>query len=80
MNDFLYTVLIFHTDMKYTIISDENLEPKEFGTLNMKFLDKKSGLIARVTELMVNGWKPQGGISFGDGKYLQALILQEEEE
>ena len=65
--------------MKYTIISDENLEPKEFGTLNMKFLDKKSGLIARVTELISTGWKPQGGISFGDGKYLQALILQEEE-
>ena len=65
--------------MKYTVISDETLEPKEFGTLNMKFLDKKSGLIAQVSKLICEGWVPQGGISYGSGKYLQALILQEEE-
>lgn len=79
MNNFLYTVWTSSTDMKYIIISDETLEPKEFGTLNMKFLDKKSGLIARVSKLICEGWSPQGGVSYGDGQYLQALILQEEE-
>ena len=65
--------------MKYTVISDETLEPKEFGTLNMKFLDKKSGLIAQVSKLIREGWVLQGGVSYGSGRYLQALILQEEE-
>ena len=65
--------------MKYIIISDETLEPKELGIINMKILDKKSGLIARVSEKISTGWRPQGGISYGDGKYLQALIFQEEE-
>lgn len=68
-----------HTVMKYTVISDETLEPKEFGTLNMKFLDKKSGLIAQVSKLICEGWVLQGGVSYGSGKYLQALTLQEEE-
>jgi hypothetical protein len=45
----------------------------------MKFLDKNSGLIARVSKMICDGWSPQGGVSFGEGKYLQALILQEEE-
>tara|TARA_B100000768_G_scaffold177807_1_gene192576 strand:- start:1081 stop:1278 length:198 start_codon:yes stop_codon:yes gene_type:complete len=65
--------------MKYIIISDENLDPIEFGTLNMKFLDKDSGLIARVSKLISNGWSPQGGVSYGAGKYLQALTIDEEE-
>ena len=65
--------------MKYIIISDESLEPKESGIINMKILDKKSGLIARVSEMMCAGWSPQGGVSYGDGKFLQALIMEEEE-
>lgn len=69
----------FHTYMKYIVISDETLQPRELGTLNMKFLDKNSGLIARVSKMICDGWSPQGGVSFGEGKYLQALILQEEE-
>ena len=49
------------------------------GIINMKILDKKSGLIARVSEMMCAGWSPQGGVSYGDGKFLQALIMEEEE-
>tara|TARA_B110000008_G_scaffold26578_1_gene23882 strand:+ start:225 stop:362 length:138 start_codon:yes stop_codon:yes gene_type:complete len=45
----------------------------------MKIFDKKSGLIARVSEMICAGWSPQGGVSYGDGKFLQALIMQEEE-
>jgi len=65
--------------MKYIIISDETLEPKELGIINMKILDKKSGLIARVSEMISTGWSPQGGVSYGDGKFLQAMVMQEEE-
>ena len=65
--------------MKYIILSDETLEPKELGIINMKIFDKKSGLIARVSEMICAGWSTQGGVSYGDGKFLQALIMQEEE-
>ncbi len=65
--------------MKYTIISEETLQPVEFGLMNWKILDKDSGLIAKVSNLISKGWKPQGGVSFGGGKFLQAMIRCEEE-
>ena len=65
--------------MKYTIISDETLLPVDHGLMNWNILDKESGLIAKVSNFISKGWKPQGGVSFGEGKFLQAMIRCEEE-
>ena len=65
--------------MKYTIISDETLQPVDHGLMNWNILDIESGLIAKVSNFISKGWKPQGGVSFGAGKYLQAMIKCEEE-
>ena len=65
--------------MKYIIISDETLQPVDNGLMNWNILDKESGLISKVSSLISKGWKPQGGVSFGAGKFLQAMIRCEEE-
>ena len=65
--------------MKYTIISDETLQPVDHGLMNWNILDKESGLIAKVSNFISKGWKPQGGVFFGEGKFLQAMIRCEEE-
>ena len=65
--------------MKYTIISDETLQPVDHGLMNWNILDKESGLIAKVSNFIYKGWTPQGGVSLGEGKLLQAMIRCEEE-
>ena len=65
--------------MKYIIIEDETLQPVEHGLMNWNILDKESGLIAKVSNLISRGWKPQGGVSYGAGKFLQAMTRCEEE-
>ena len=66
--------------MKYTVISDERLEPRNLGIINMAILDENTGLIAKVAKYIAQGWKPMGGVSFGAGYYLQAMISEDEEE
>ena len=66
--------------MKYTVISDESLEPRNLGIVNMAILDENTGLIAKVSKFIAQGWKPMGGVSYGAGYYLQAMICEYEEE
>ncbi len=58
--------------IEYSVLTARNLEDEDLGLLNHSNIE--AGLISLVKEALLNDWRPQGGVHYSEGIWMQAVI------